>query len=115
MYAILNPACVDGQCGAADKHRKLVERLWLGGKEAFTSDGFLTPEVNVASDVRFAKIQKLLESHGWILQRIRGSHYIFSKAGQGSFPVPVHQNRVKAVYVRKIEKIIAAEKGETAS
>ena len=64
------------------------------------------------SEIRFAVIQRMFESHGWELVRIRGSHHIFSKAGRGSFSVPVHHDRVKAPYVKKIEKLFAEETRE---
>ena len=37
---------------------------------------------------------KVLQKHGWELQRIRGSHHIFSKSGNPKIlTVPVHGNR----------------------
>jgi predicted RNA binding protein YcfA (HicA-like mRNA interferase family) len=37
---------------------------------------------------------KVLERHGWILQRIHGSHHIYAQAGvQIILTVPVHGNR----------------------
>ena len=62
------------------------------------------------SNVRFAEVRKLLETHGWTLSRIRGSHHVFTKPGAGAVPIPVHHNQVKAAYVRKIQKLIAEEK-----
>lgn len=47
----------------------------------------------------------MLEAKGYVLERVRGSHHYFKKAGGGSFAVPVHQGKVKPVYVRKIEKL----------
>lgn len=36
---------------------------------------------------------KVLQKHGWELQRIRGSHHIFSKSGNPKIlTVPVHGN-----------------------
>ena len=36
---------------------------------------------------------RLLESHGWSLQRINGSHHIYSKAGTPiRISVPIHGN-----------------------
>lgn len=35
---------------------------------------------------------KLLEQHGWRLDRIRGSHHIMVMDGRRSVPVPVHGN-----------------------
>ena len=37
---------------------------------------------------------KLLESHGWKLKRISGSHHIFVKEGQKErIVIPVHANK----------------------
>jgi predicted RNA binding protein YcfA (HicA-like mRNA interferase family) len=37
---------------------------------------------------------KVLERHGWILQRIHGSHHIYAlPGGQNILTVPVHGNR----------------------
>jgi predicted RNA binding protein YcfA (HicA-like mRNA interferase family) len=63
-------------------------------------------EVTVANDIRFADVRRLLESHGWYLNRIRGSHHIFSKPGNGSTSVPVHGGKVKHAYYRKIKKLV---------
>ena len=80
--------------------------------EAFTSEGLHTfTEGPVASEIRFADVRRLFESKGWSLNRIRGSHYIFSKPGHGSFPVPVHNGKVKAGYVKAIEKRIDGGQG----
>ena len=37
---------------------------------------------------------KVLERHGWTLQRIRGSHHIYAKSDNPAIlTVPVHSNR----------------------
>lgn len=36
---------------------------------------------------------KLLQAHGWTLDRVRGSHYVMVKPGRRSVPVPVHGKR----------------------
>jgi len=36
---------------------------------------------------------KLLKGHGWVLDRIQGSHHIMVKAGRRPVPVPVHGNK----------------------
>ena len=56
-------------------------------------------------NVTFADIRKLLESEAFVLDRVTGSHHIFRKADI-VFVVPVHQNRVKAVYVKRVIEII---------
>lgn len=47
----------------------------------------------------------MLEAKGYALDRVRGSHHYFKKAGGGSFAIPVHHGKVKPIYVRKIEKL----------
>jgi predicted RNA binding protein YcfA (HicA-like mRNA interferase family) len=36
------------------------------------------------------ELKKQLEGHGWILDRISGSHHIMIKENRRSIPVPVH-------------------------
>jgi predicted RNA binding protein YcfA (HicA-like mRNA interferase family) len=37
---------------------------------------------------------RLLENNGWLLQRIKGSHHIYSKPGERKIiSIPVHGNR----------------------
>ncbi|MBI1791229.1 MAG: type II toxin-antitoxin system HicA family toxin [Acidobacteria bacterium] len=37
---------------------------------------------------------RLLESHGWSLQRVNGSHHVYTKPGsQVRISVPIHGNR----------------------
>jgi predicted RNA binding protein YcfA (HicA-like mRNA interferase family) len=59
----------------------------------------------MASEMRFADVQKMLQARGYFLHRTAGSHFIFKKPGIGSFAVPVHHGKVKAVYVKQIEKL----------
>lgn len=63
------------------------------------------------SDWRYAEVKRLLESNGWFLDRVRGSHHIFAKAGKRTIIVPVHGGRVTYVYVRQIKKIIEEDGG----
>ena len=64
----------------------------------------------MASDVRFAALRAQLESAGWILGRISGSHHVFVKPGKLPISIPVHKNTVKAIYVRKVRQILEEEK-----
>lgn len=61
------------------------------------------------SHARFAEVSKLLEANGWVLSRIRGSHHVFTKAGESPIVIPVHNRRVKHVYVREIKKKLGIE------
>jgi len=37
---------------------------------------------------------RLIEAKGWVLQRVKGSHHIYSKAGERKIiSIPVHGNR----------------------
>jgi predicted RNA binding protein YcfA (HicA-like mRNA interferase family) len=56
------------------------------------------------SEVRFSEIQRLLESYGYRLRRISGSHHIFDKPGERPITIPVHHGKVKHVYLRQIRK-----------
>lgn len=56
-------------------------------------------------NVTFAQIRKLLEQEEFTLERITGSHHVFKK-GSITFVVPVHNNKVKAVYVKRVVEII---------
>ncbi len=57
------------------------------------------------SPVRFAEIKRLLEAKGYRLARISGSHHIFVKPGCLPQSVPVHGGKVKAFYVKQIQKL----------
>ena len=59
------------------------------------------------SDVRFAVVRKMLEQHGWWLDRIRGSHHHFRHATAPPVGIPVHRGKVKYAYVRQVEKAIS--------
>lgn len=52
------------------------------------------------NNVRFEELRRMLESYGWVVQRVRGSHYVFGRGG-AIFPVPHHGGTVKAPYVRQ--------------
>ena len=66
----------------------------------------------MAAESSFSDVRNLLESHGWALSRISGSHHIFTKPDNSPISIPVHHGRVKAVYVRKAEKICQEEEDE---
>ena len=60
----------------------------------------------------FSALRNLLESHDWTLARISGSHHIFTKPDKLPISIPVHHGSVKAVYVRKAERICQGEEDE---
>src|SRR5688572_8210974 len=61
------------------------------------------------SDMRFTEVCRMLESAGFELVRIRGSHHVFAKEGASPVSIPVHNGLVKYGYVRRIQKIIETE------
>jgi predicted RNA binding protein YcfA (HicA-like mRNA interferase family) len=52
------------------------------------------------------ELAKLLESDGWILRRINGSHHIYGEEGEDArISVPIHRNQdLKIGLLRKILK-----------
>jgi len=62
------------------------------------------------SEIRFAELLKLVEKHGWVLDRVRGSHHILRKPDGTGYPVPVHHGKVKPAYVRQIKKILEGDR-----
>ena len=65
---------------------------------------------NNPKSARFSDLRTLLLSEGFQLERITGSHHIFSNPDI-TFAIPVHSNRVKSVYVRRVIKVIQQAKG----
>jgi predicted RNA binding protein YcfA (HicA-like mRNA interferase family) len=61
------------------------------------------------SEMKFAELRRRLEQAGYQLVRMHGSHPIFARAGQLPLSIPVHHGKVKAVYVRQVERIIQAQ------
>jgi predicted RNA binding protein YcfA (HicA-like mRNA interferase family) len=70
------------------KREKLIERL-----------------TNSPQNATFADLRTLLEYDGFYLDRVTGSHHIFKYANI-TFVIPVHNNKVKAIYVRKVLELI---------
>lgn len=60
---------------------------------------------NSPQNATFSDIRNLLEYEGFYLDRVTGSHHIF-KYAETTFVIPVHNNRVKAIYVRKVLELI---------
>ncbi len=60
------------------------------------------------------KFCKLIESKGWELKRINGSHYIYAKAGENArISVPVHGNKpLKLGLQRHLMKIAEINEDE---
>jgi len=63
---------------------------------------------NSPNNVTFGDIRKLLELESFDLDRITGSHHIFKK-DEIVLVIPVHNNRVKSVYVKRVVELIEGE------
>lgn len=50
----------------------------------------------------FSDVRRLLELEGWVLARTAGSHHQFTKAGERTLSVPVHNHRVKRYILNEI-------------
>lgn len=64
---------------------------------------------NNPNDAAFSDIQKLLEQEGFMLDRITGSHHIFTK-DEITFVIPVHHNKVKTIYVKRVIELVEQTK-----
>lgn len=69
----------------------------------------LTRLKNNPSGATFDDIRRLLSEEGFHLCRVTGSHHIFKKTGT-IFVIPVHANRVKSVYVKRVIKLVEETK-----
>jgi predicted RNA binding protein YcfA (HicA-like mRNA interferase family) len=56
------------------------------------------------SPVRFTEVKRILDRHGFTLQRIAGSHHIFSKPGEPHLSIPVHKGMVKYGYLKEAQR-----------
>ena len=56
-------------------------------------------------DVKFSDLVSLLEEFEFELTRVKGSHHVFNR-DDVTFVVPVHKNRVKEVYVKRVLSLI---------
>lgn len=77
------------------QRRKLLERL-----------------KNNPQGATFDDIRRLLSQEGFELDRVTGSHHIFKRPGI-TFVIPVHRNRVKSVYVKRVIELIEDAEGKS--
>jgi predicted RNA binding protein YcfA (HicA-like mRNA interferase family) len=66
---------------------------------------------NSPTGVTFDDIRTLLLREGFRLDRVTGSHHIFKKSDV-TFVIPVHANRVKSVYVKRVVELVEQAKGK---
>jgi predicted RNA binding protein YcfA (HicA-like mRNA interferase family) len=66
------------------------------------------------SDASFDDVRKVLELFGWEHASTKGSHARFHKPGERSIIVPVHNGKVKRVYLDDIcVRLALDEEAET--
>jgi len=56
------------------------------------------------SYVTAKEVVKKLEAHGWVLDRIKGSHHTYAKEGLRPIPVPFHGNGDLGILGKRILK-----------
>ncbi|NJL81894.1 MAG: type II toxin-antitoxin system HicA family toxin [Chloroflexaceae bacterium] len=68
---------------------------------------------NNPNNVTFTDVRKLMEQENFRLDHITGSHHVF-KREEVTFVIPVHNNRVKSIYVKRAIELIEQDnqKGE---
>ena len=54
--------------------------------------------------MKFNEICKYAEIRGWKLDRIRGSHHIYTKPGKRSVPIQKHSKEIEGAYLKRILK-----------
>jgi predicted RNA binding protein YcfA (HicA-like mRNA interferase family) len=69
--------------------------------------------------VTIEQLRQVLEDHGFILKRIKGSHYLFEIELEGenrTLTIPVHTPHIKVVYIKQslqlIDTLASAEEEE---
>jgi predicted RNA binding protein YcfA (HicA-like mRNA interferase family) len=65
---------------------------------------------NNPKNASFHDLRMLLLNEGFELKRVTGSHHIFV-SGELTFVIPVHANRVKSVYVKRVIELINESEG----
>ena len=65
---------------------------------------------SLSPDLRFAELQKVLESYGYVMNAPKGgsSHCTFRKAGCYPITIPRHEP-IKKVYVELVRQVVESE------
>ena len=73
-------------------------------------DKLLAKIKSLNKDLRFAELQKILESYGYIpsTPKSGSSHYTFRKAYCNPITIPKHEP-IKTVYVKMVKTVVEAE------
>ena len=73
-------------------------------------DKLLARLATLAQDMRFAELQRILESYGYTMTAPRSgsSHYTFRKPGKSPVTIPKHEP-IKKVYVAMVKAVVEEE------
>lgn len=73
-------------------------------------DKLLKKISSLSKNMRFAELQKILESYGYKIGQSKGgsSHYTFRKEGYTPITIPKHEP-IKKVYVEMVKEVIESE------
>lgn len=61
------------------------------------------------TEMSFIKVASVLNYFGYELVNIDGSHHHFYRKGLGHIVIPIHKNKVKRFYLKKIKDIIETQ------
>ena len=64
---------------------------------------------NPSKDISYDEIKKYLEHYGFNLERVTGSHHIFRNDNGKIIILPIHNKRIKYVYIKQISNKIEKE------
>ena len=62
------------------------------------------------SEMDFSKVQNILLGFNFKLARIKGSHFSFKNLEKGIITIPVHNQKVKRIYLKRVKYIIISLK-----
>ncbi len=63
--------------------------------------------VSLPASMRFSDVRKVLEWHGYELNRSAGSHFMFRKEGSPNLDIPIKDGKtVKRVYLKMIVDVL---------
>lgn len=61
---------------------------------------------NNPNNVRIGELQSLMEYYGFSLARVRGSHHTFRHDTLPNVVLPVHQGKIKSIYVKRVLELL---------
>lgn len=73
-------------------------------------DKLIARILSLSNDLRFAEVQKILESYGYTMRAPKGgsSHFTFRKQGCAPITIPKHEP-IKKTYLEMVRAVIEGE------